>query len=168
MHNQRAMALLGATVGVIGLFVKAVSSDAEGLMPGLAQAVPDFPDGLPTIWGGLDTWAQVVLVVLIAVVVVIALRPPRKDPLDRNSGIALTVIGAALFVYAIVKWLDASDAASNLTDSFAQLAEAGVVPAAFTASANPIGFVLLLAGTLVVAATGIQAMMASQQTSTKV
>lgn len=159
MHNQRAMALLGAVVGVIGLFVKAVTSDAEGLMPSLAQAVPDFPDGLPTIWGGLDTWAQVVLVVLIAVVVVLALRPPRREPMDKTSGIALTIIGVALFAYAVVKWLDAADSATTLTDSFAQLAEAGVVPAAFTAGANPIGFVLLLAGTLVVAATGIQVAM---------
>ena len=120
MHNQRAMALLGATVGVIGLFVKAVSSDAEGLMPGLAQAVPDFPDGLPTIRRSGHLGAG---------------RPRCLDCRRRGDCTATAAEGPTgpqlghcahghrcRVVYAIVKWLDASDAASNLTDSFAQLA----------------------------------------------
>lgn len=159
MHNHRAQALLGVVIGVTGLFLKAASSDGEGFMATLAQQVPDFPDGIPTVWGGLDTWAQVVLVILIVVVVAIALRPLRAEALDRMSSIALVVIGVVLFIYAIVKWIDASNSASDLTDGFAQVAAAGAIPQAFTASVNPIGFILLLIGTAIVAAAGAMAMM---------
>ncbi len=155
MHSHRVWALIGVLVGIIGLLLKAATSNGEELMAQFAQAVPDFPDGLPTIWGGLDTWAQVVLVVLIVVVVVLALRPDRALPMDRTSGFALAAIGVALFAYAIVKWMDAANSAGDLTDAFAQLASAGAAPEAFTASANPVGFILLLVGTAVIAGVGI-------------
>lgn len=159
MHSHRVWALIGVLLGVLGLFMKAATSNGEELMGQFAQAVPDFPDGLPTIWGGLDTWAQVVLVVLIVIVAILALKPPLSAPMSRVAGIELTVIGVALFAYAIVKWMDASNSASDLTDAFAQLASAGAAPEAFTASANPIGFVLLLVGTAIVALTGVMTMM---------
>lgn len=159
MHSHRVWALIGVLSGVLGLLFKAVTSSGEGLMAQLAEAVPDFPDGLPTIWGGLDTWAQVVLVAMIIIVVVLALRPPLSAPMDRTSGIALIVIGVALFAYAVVKWMDASNSAGDLTDAFGQLASAGAVPEAFGASVNPWGFILLLVGTAVVALTGVAVMM---------
>ena len=73
MHLHRLMALAGVIIGVIGLFFAALSTDGEGAMEQLsaafAQQGAEFPDGIPTIWGGLDLWAQWVLVILIIGVV---------------------------------------------------------------------------------------------------
>lgn len=153
MHRNRLMALAGVIIGVIGLFMKSLTSDGEELLPALNQANPDFPDGIPTIWGGLDTWAQVVLVILIIVVVVIALRPDIAEGLDRNSSMIVAGVGVALLAYAVVKFIDAGDKADNLAAAFGQAAEAGAVPAAFEVSRG-IGFVILIIGTVLVTFAG--------------
>lgn len=149
MHLNRLIALAGVIIGVIGLFMKSLSTDAEELLPTLNAASPDFPDGVPTIWGGLDLWAQWALVILIIVVVVICLRPVISEGLDRNSSMIVAVIGVALLAYAIVKWMDAGDKADNLQAAFAQAASAGSIPAAFEVSRG-IGFFVLIIGTVLV------------------
>ena len=139
MHRNRLIALAGVIIGVIGLFMKSLTTDGEELLPTLSAANPDFPDGIPTIWGGLDTWAQWVLVVLIIVVVVLCLRPVLTEAMDRTSSMIVSVIGVALLAYAVVKWMDAGDKADNLQAAFAQAAGAGAIPAAFGGAMGFIG-----------------------------
>ena len=149
MHLNRLMALAGVIIGIIGLFMKSLTTEGEELLPTLNAADPNFPDGIPTIWGGLDTWAQWALVVLIIVVVVLCLRPVISQPMDRNSSMIVAVIGVALLVYAIVKFIDAGDKADNLAAAFGQAAQAGAIPVAFEVSRG-IGFVVLIVGTVLV------------------
>lgn len=157
MHRSRLLAIVGVVVGIVGLFLTSLNTDGEDLLPALNQANPDFPDGIPTIWGGLDAWAQVALVVLILVVLALALRPVIQEVMHRTSGVIVIVIGLALFAYAIVKWLDASDKADSLQEAFAAAAGAGAIPAAFEVSTAPLGYLLLLGGTAVVALAGVLA-----------
>ena len=161
MAFSRLLALAGVVIGIIGLAVKSLSTSGEELLPQLSQANEAFPDGIPTIWGGLDTWAQVVLVILIIVVVVLALRPPLSAAMDTVSASVVSVIGFALMVYAIIKWMDAADKADNLQAAFGQAFEAGSIPEAFTVNPTA-GFLILVIGTVVVIFSGIVAITANQ------
>jgi hypothetical protein len=75
--------------------------------------------GFPTIWDGLDLWAQWALVILICVAVVICLRPVILEALDSKFSMIVAVVGGALLAYAFVKWIDVGDKADNLQAAFA-------------------------------------------------
>lgn len=162
MHHNRLIALAGVIIGIIGLFIKALSTDGEELLPNLNAANPDFPDGIPTIWGGLDTWAQWVLVILIIVVVVLALRPVLSQAMDRNSSMIVAGIGVALLAYAVIKWMEAGDDADNLQAAFGQAAAGGAIPAAFEV-ARTVGFLVLIVGTVLVIFAGAMGFMSSSE-----
>ncbi|NIA25112.1 MAG: hypothetical protein GWP04_06035 [Gammaproteobacteria bacterium] len=161
MHTGRLLALAGVIIGIIGLFLKALTTAGEGMLPALHQADPAFPDGIPTIWGGLDTWAQIVLVVLIVTVVVLALLGARSAPMSRSSSLITAVIGVALLAYSIVKYLDALDAADTIQAGMAQAAAGGMIPEAYTVSAG-IGFLILIVGTVLVIAGGLSGLRSSE------
>ena len=161
MAFSRLLALAGVVIGIIGLAVKSLSTSGEELLPQLSQASEAFPDGIPTIWGGLDTWAQILLVVLIIVVVVLALRPPLDQAMDTMSASVVSVIGFALMVYAIIKWMDAADKADNLQAGFAEAFAGGLIPEAYTVNTTA-GFLILVIGTVVVIFSGIVAITANQ------
>jgi len=162
MHRNRLFVLAGVVIGVIGLFMKSLTTDGEELLPTLHQADAGFPDGIPTIWGGLDAWAQVVLVILIAVLLFLALRPVLSNGLDRMSSMITAVIGVALLAYALVKFIDAGDKASNLAGAFGQAAAGGAIPAAFEV-ARGIGFLVLIVGTVLVIYGGAAGLIGSQE-----
>ncbi len=149
MHTNRLLALAGVIIGVIGLFMTSLTTDGEALLPDLNAGNPAFPDGIPTIWGGLATWAQIVLVILIIVVVFLAVRPDLAKSFDRNSAMIVAVIGVALLGYAVVKFMDAGDKAETLAGAFGLAAGGGAIPAAFEVSRG-IGFVVLMVGTALV------------------
>lgn len=157
MHTSRLFAVGGVIVGVIGLFMTALRTDGASLLPTLNAANPAFPDGIPTIWGGLATWAQIVLVILILVVLVLAFRPDRSAPYSQTDGAVTAVIGVALLAYTIIKWMEAGDEAETLAGAFGQAAGGGLIPTAFSVGTG-IGFLVLLVGTVLVAAGGIIAM----------
>ena len=52
--------------------------DGVDQLPTLSQTVEGVPDGVPTIFGGLDTWVKVVVVGLLIVIVILAVRPPIR------------------------------------------------------------------------------------------
>ncbi len=160
MHRNRLIALAGVIIGIIGLFMKSLDTDGEELLPALNASNPDFPDGVPTIWGGLDLWAQWAVVILIIAVVVICLRPVISEALDRNSSMIVAVIGVALLAYAVVKWMDAGDKADTLQAAFAQAAGAGAIPGAFEVSRS-VGFLILIIGTVLVTFAGAMGFMSS-------
>lgn len=154
MHLGRLMALAGVVVGVIGLFMKSLITDGETALPALNEASPEnFPDGIPSIWGGLDGWAQVVLVILIIAVVFLAVRPVISEAFSRTDSMIVGVIGVALLAYAVYKWVDAGDSADTLAGGFAQAAQGGLVPAAFEVTRG-LGFLVLIVGTVLVTAAG--------------
>ncbi|GBE21750.1 hypothetical protein BMS3Bbin01_01102 [bacterium BMS3Bbin01] len=162
MHTGRLLALAGVIVGIIGLFLKALTSAGEGLLPALHQADPSFPDGFPTIWGGLATWAQIVLVILIVVVVALALLGVRSAAMSRSSSLVTAVIGVALLAYAIIKYLDALDSADAIQAGMAKAAAGGMIPAeAYTVSAG-IGFFILIIGTVLMIAGGLSGLRSSE------
>ena len=151
MHRNRLMALAGVIIGIIGLFMKSLStSTADGVPAEVAGGVSGFADIVPTIWGGLDTWAQWVLVVLIIVVVVLAVRPDMAAPLGRNDSMIVGGIGVVLLVYAIIKWMDAGDKADLAT---AGLVDGGI-PAELFSISQGIGFIVLVVGTVLVTFAG--------------
>lgn len=154
MHWTRIWTLFGVALGVAALFTKGATTDGEELLPALSQADPNFPDGISTIWGGLDTWVQVVVVIAIVAVVAFAFMPPLSEVEAMPYAAATTVIGVALLVYSIVKFLDAGDKADTLEAGFAAAAGAGAIPAAFTVSVGA-GFYVLMAGTAMVAIGGL-------------
>lgn len=136
------------------LFTKGATTDGEELLPALNASDPAFPDGISTIWGGLDTWVQVVVVLAIIAVVVFAFMPPLNLVERVPYALSTTLIGVALLVYAIIKFMEARDDASTLQDGFAQAAAGGAIPAAFEVSVGW-GFYVLMAGTAMVAIGGL-------------
>ncbi|MDH3307352.1 MAG: hypothetical protein OEO77_07545 [Acidimicrobiia bacterium] len=154
MHTSRLFAVGGVIVGVIGLFMTALRTDGQGTLVALNAANPAFPDGIPTIWGGLATWAQIVLVILILAVLVLALRPDRSQKFSQTDGAITAVIGVALLAYAVVKWMEAGDEAETLAGAFGQAFAGGFIPEAYSVGTG-IGFLVLIVGTVLVAAGGI-------------
>lgn len=157
MHWTRIWTLLGVILGVIALFMKGATSAGEELLAALSEG-GQFPDGISTIWGGLDTWVQYVVVVAIVAVVVLALMPPIKLVERAAAALTTTVIGAALLVYGIIKFVEAGNDASDLEGAFALAAEAGAIPEAFTVTVGS-GFYVLMAGTAMVAIGGLVMML---------
>lgn len=151
MHFSRLMALAGVIIGVIGLFMKSLTtSTADGAPAEVVGGIDGFADIVPTIWGGLDTWAQWVLVIFIIVVVVLAVRPVVSNALNRNDSMIVGAIGIALLVYAIIKWIDAGDKADEAS---AGLAANGIPPELFSIGPG-LGFVILVVGTVLVTFAG--------------
>ena len=158
MHRNRLMALAGVIIGIIGLFMPGLTTDGEQLLPDLNAADPNFPDGIPTIWGGLDAVAQVVIAIAIIVLVVIAVRPDIARVPDRNSSMIVAVIGVGMLAYAIVKFIDTGNKADDLAAAFGQAAAGGAIPTAFEVSRG-IGFVVLIIGTVLVTFAGAMGFM---------
>ena len=161
MHISRSLALVGVIVGIVGLFMAALTTAGAELLPTLNAANPAFPDGIPTIWGGLAGWAQIVLVVLILVVVVFAVMGARNDAIARNGAMVTAVIGAALASYAVIKLLEAGDEAETLQGAFGQAASAALIPEAYTVTVG-IGFYVLILGTVLVIGGGLIGMSRSE------
>ncbi len=154
MHLHRLMALAGVIVGVIGLFFSALKTDGAGVLPALNASGAPFPDGIPTIWGGLAGWAQIALVILIIVTIALAVMGVRAETYDKMGASITAVIGVALLAYAFVKYLDAVDSADTLEAGFAQAA-AGGVPGGSAWGVTPnVGFFVLMVGTVLVIAAG--------------
>jgi len=158
MHIGRIVALLGVIVGVIGLVLKALTSPGESMLEALSQSVETMPAGLPTVWGGLDTWAQIVVAIAILIVLALVFQPPRSAPFTKAGAGIVTVIGVALTAYAVTKWLEAGDNADALRAGFQQVADAGVEEVqAFDVTTGP-GFIVLIVGTLLVTIGGLLGM----------
>lgn len=163
MHLHRLVALAGVVIGVIGLFFKSLTTDGEAALPLLSQQSDAFPDGIPTIWGGLASWAQILLVVLIVAVVALALMPERSETYRRPMAFETAVIGVAVLAYAVIKYNDANDSAETLQGGFAQASAAGI-PNIQAWSVEPgIGFFVLILGTVLVALGGLMSVLASSE-----
>lgn len=154
IHPNRSLALAGAVAAIVGLVLKGARTDGEEIMPALASAVPDFPDGIPTLFGGLDTWEQWAVAILIGVVLVLVLKPVISAAIDKTSSMAIGAAGIGLFVAGIIKWIDATNRASDVEDAFAALNAAGQVPVPFEVSVIPLGYILFLLGMGAVAIAG--------------
>lgn len=154
MHWTRIWTLFGVILGVGALFMPGATTDGGELLPALSEANPAFPDGIPTIWGGLETWAQVIVVIAILAVVVFALMPPLGEPEKTPFALTTTLIGVALLIYTVVEYWGARDDASDLESAFAQAAEAGLIPEAYTVAVG-YGFYILMAATVLVALGGL-------------
>jgi hypothetical protein len=166
VHFRRLLALAGVVIGIIGLFMKTLITDGESDMETLAQIAHDqgnhFPKGIPTIWGGLAGWAQVLLVIFIIVIVFLSFRPDIAKGFNRMDSMIIGVIGVALLAYAVYKFVDAGDAAQSLADGFAAMAAAGAPTAAYEVSRG-IGFFVLILGTVLVTAAGALGLMGDNE-----
>lgn len=162
MHNSRLFALVGTGIGIMGLFLKSLTTSGQGLLPTLSQTSGSFPDGIPTIWGGLATWAQVLLVLLIAAVIGLSLRPRHEEPYEQASAGIVAVIGLAMLGYAVSEWIDAGDKADALQAGFLQAAQAGVIPTAHSVTTST-GFIVLLVGTVLIVFGGVLSLRSDQK-----
>lgn len=163
MHLHRLTALAGVIIGVIGLFFSGLSTDGEAALPLLSQQSDSFPDGIPTIWGGLATWAQFLLPILIIGVVAIALMPERSETYSRTMASGTAAIGVALLAYAVFKYLDAADSAETLEAGFAQAAGAGIPNIQAWNVSPSVGFFVLMLGTVLVALGGLMSLLATSE-----
>ena len=151
VHLSRLMALAGVVIGIIGLFMKALTTSvADGAPAEVVGGVDNAAASFPTIWGGLDTWAQWVLVIFIIVVVVLAVRPVVSAALNRLDSMIVGGIGLVLLVYAIIRWIDAGDKADGAT---ALLVSNGIPESLFSVGPG-LGFVVLVVGTVLVTFAG--------------
>lgn len=50
---NRLLALVGVIIGIIGLSMEGLTTAGEPFMADLSKAIDGFPDGIPTIRGGL-------------------------------------------------------------------------------------------------------------------
>lgn len=151
MHLSRLMALAGVIIGIIGLFMKALTTSvADGAPAEVVGGVDNAASQFPTIWGGLDTWAQWVLVIFIIVVVVLAVRPVVAAALNRTDSMIVGGIGLVLLVYAVIKWMEANDEADEVA---AQLVGGGIPDALFSVGPG-LGFLVLIIGTVLVTFAG--------------
>jgi hypothetical protein len=161
MHSTRLLSLAGVVVGIVGLALTSLDTEGEGLLAGIHAQNPDAPGGIPTIWGGLDLWAQWLVVILMIVLVILALRPPLRAKLDWMSALVTTVIGVGLLIYAIVKFVDAGDKADKLAALFGQLAAAGMPGVEAFGVGRGVGFVVLFVGTALVIFGGAMGLVGS-------
>ncbi|NND04354.1 MAG: hypothetical protein HKN91_16380 [Acidimicrobiia bacterium] len=163
MHLHRLTALAGVIIGVVGLFFSGLTTAGEAVLPALSQQSDSFPDGIPTIWGGLATWAQIVLVILIIVVVALAFMPERNETYPRMMAVETAVIGVALLAYAVVKYMDAVDSADTLEAGFAQAAAAEIPNIQAWTVSPSVGFFVLMLGTVLVALGGLMSLLATSE-----
>ena len=133
MHNSRLFTLVGAGITLIGLFPRSIRTAGEGLLPTLSQTSAGFPDGIPTIWGALSLWSQILLVLILAGVCALALRPLRNFPMERTEASIVAVGGFAVLGYLASEWLNAMDQADALVAGFIAAAEQGVISVVFAA-----------------------------------
>jgi len=160
VHFSRLMALAGVVIGIIGLFMKSLTTSvADGVPAEVSGGVDGFADIVPTIWGGLDTWAQWVLVIFIIVVVVLCVRPVVSKALSRYDSMIVGGIGAVLLVYAIIKWMDAGDKADEATAGLV----GGGIPAELFSISRGVGFLILIVGTVLVLFAGVTGFMGKSE-----
>jgi len=162
MHISRILALLGVVVAVVGMLLKSLVHEGTEALAELSQALPQIPIPIeiPTIWGGLDTSAQIVVAIVLMVIVVLALWPPLKQPQNRLSAAITTLAGVGFLVFAVVKLNETQDDASGLQTAFDQAKAAGVLPSALQdAIVSPgIGFYIIIIGTALVSLAGLIAL----------
>jgi hypothetical protein len=165
MHLSRIVVLLGAVLAVVGLAIKALTLDGEDALPGLNAVNDAFPDGIPTIYGGLETWVKVVVVTSLVLVVIAALLPPLRDPERLPGAIFTTLVGIAFFAYAIVKYNETLDDADALQEGFDFADRLGLLPEGVGNVEVSVGFFVLMAATAIVAIGGVLGIVAARKQS---
>jgi hypothetical protein len=80
----------------------------------------------------------------------LAVRPVVAAALNRTDSMIVGGIGLVLLVYAVIKWMDASDEADGVT---AQLVDGGIPDALFSVGPG-LGFLILIIGTVLVTFAG--------------
>ena len=153
MHYGRILALVGVVFGVIGFLLQSASSAAEDLMPALNEATGgQIPAGFDNTWTALynDTAAAaIVFAIAMIAAIIVALIPPTDQPMGRLYGLIAAALGVLMLIIAIFATMGAFDDADTLEAAFAQLAQAGQVPEAFTVDVGFGWWLLILSGVLV-------------------
>ncbi len=152
MHIGRILALLGVVVGAVGFVLKSATSAGDVVLPALNQADPAFPSGFDNTWTALynDTaWAAIVFALLALGSLAIALIPPLGDSMKRIYGLSASTFGVLMLLIAVFSTLGAGDRADTLQAGFAQAAQGGLIPDAFTVSIGFGWYLWSLAGVLV-------------------
>ena len=152
-------------LAAFGLALSALILDGVDQLPALSEAVEGVPDGVPTIFGGLDTWAKVVVVGLLIVIVALAVRPPIRQPQDMISAGITALAGVVFVVYSVVKYLETQDDATALRAVFDQLDAAGALPEnlQFSLVSAGFGFWIIILGTAVIAVGGVAGLIAGRR-----
>lgn len=169
MHSTRIMALVGAVIGIIGLFMKALSTAGAEYLPKIAEGAramgsdKEIPESIPTIWQGLDSFEKPMVVIAIVITVVLAVIGARKAIMNMASSIVVLVLGVGLFIYALLKWLDTADKADQLAEVFQTVKDLGFLPEAYSVSTGVVGFSMLLIGTGLVAIVGVLGLIPSKK-----
>jgi hypothetical protein len=167
MHYTRILSIVGVLLAVWGALVVSASSAGEAALEQLSQLNDAFPDGFDNTITALynDTaWAAVVYGVAAAVVVILAVLPPLREPMTKAlSGVAV-VLGLAMLAIGVGATMGAMDDASDLEDGFAQAFALGAIPEAWSVSIG-YGWYLLIAGGAVVTIAAIVSLVAKRGAS---
>lgn len=152
MHYGRILALVGVVVGAIGFVLTSATSAGDAVLPALSQADPAFPSGFDNTWTALynDTaWAAIVFALAGLTSLAIAFIPPIDESMKRLYGLTATVLGILMLLIGIFATLGAGDRGDTLQAGFAQAAQAGLIPEAYTVSIGFGWYLWSIAGALV-------------------
>ena len=157
MHYGRITTIVGAVLSIIGLGLYSATSDAEGLLPTLNAANPDFPGGFDRIFTAMwNDNAAGTAIFLIALVVVLGVSfvPNIKEALSRMNSLVVTVLGVVMVIVGAIATQGALDDASDLQDALGQAFAGGLIPEAYTVSIT-VGWYLLPIGGALAAVGGV-------------
>jgi len=131
MHYGRIATIVGTVLSIIGLGLYSAASDAEGILPTLNAANPDFPGGFDRIftamWNDNAAGTAIFLIALVAVLGV-SFVPDIKDALSRMNSLVVTVLGVVMVIVGVIAAKGALDDASALQDALGQAFAGGLYP----------------------------------------
>ncbi len=139
----------------------ALRTNGSSALASMHEASPDVPAGIPTLWGALDPWMRIAVVVFVVVAVVMALRPPLTVHMAKIDGAIVAVTGGVVFIIAVLALTQARQDAAALADAFARFADAGAIPTLYDAAPGT-GFVLLVLGPVLAVAGGAVSVLAPE------
>jgi hypothetical protein len=147
MLARRLLLLVGVLIGVGGLYLREIETDAS-----LVEAVGGT--GLPTIWQSFSGGERVGVVVGACLLVAVAYRPRLRRVWDRAAAIAGGLLAGAAMVMLLFAYRDAQGDASNLGELLDLAVFSDLIPESPGASAGW-GFFVSIGGFLVVGAASV-------------
>ncbi len=147
MLARRLLLLVGVLIGVGGLYLREIETDAS-----LVEAVGGT--GLPTIWQSFSGGERVGVVVGACLLVAVAYRPRLRRVWDRMAAIAGGLLAGAAVVMLLFAYRDAQGEASSLGELLDLAVFSDLIPESPGASAGW-GFFVSIGGFLVVGAASV-------------
>jgi hypothetical protein len=147
MLARRLLLLVGVLIGVGGLYLREIETDAS-----LIQAIGG--SGLPTIWQSFSGGERIGVVIGVGLLVAVAYRPRLRRVWDRLAVIAGGLLAGAAVVILLFAYRDAQRAASSLGELLDLAVFSDLIPESPGARAGW-GFFVSIAGFVIVGVASV-------------